>query len=175
MPVGNSADSTTPAASVEPGPDVRLDNERPGHSPAPRATTSLDTPNRVWGRRDLVWRRDGDDWIICHPGSVPLFRVVRDTRFREMWRIAHAGDHLSDLANITRARDGAASRALAILNRPHAAQETPLAWPPIAQSERAAIQAAERLDRASEPARRLCDQPRPREATRARRSPRKQR
>src|SRR5258708_298716 len=79
---------------------------------------------RVWGRRDLVWHRDGDDLVICHHGSAPLLRVVRDTRFREMWRIADAGDRLSDLANITRARDGATSRALAILNRPTKAQET---------------------------------------------------
>jgi hypothetical protein len=79
---------------------------------------------RVWGRRDLVWRRNGDDWVICHYRSTPLLRVVRDTRFREMWRIAHAGDRLSDLTNLTRARDGATSWALAILNRPAKAQET---------------------------------------------------
>jgi hypothetical protein len=141
MTSAHGADSTTLAASVEPGPDVRLDDERQGHSAASQAVASLNTPNRVWGRRDLVWRRDGNGWVICHHRS-PLLRVARDTQFRNMWRIAHAGDRLSDLTNLTRARDGAASRALAILNRPCMAQETRHEWPPVGETELAATPVA---------------------------------
>ena len=49
-----------------------------------------------------------------------------------MWRVARHG-WLSDLANLTRVRDCAASMALAILNRPKTAQETPTKAPPVRQ------------------------------------------
>jgi hypothetical protein len=84
----NGASSATPAASTEPWPNVRLDDEHSCHNAASRPVASL---------------------LIA-----PLLRVVSDIRLRSLCHIAEVGDHPPDLTKLAHTRDG----ALAIPMRP---------------------------------------------------------
>ena len=66
-------------------------------------------------RNDLRW-----NGLALHFGrhTKPLSTVVPDDRWPGMWRIRHHDGILSDLLNLTRARDAATSIALAYLNYP---------------------------------------------------------
>jgi hypothetical protein len=66
-------------------------------------------------RRHLAWVRDGAAWVVRHSGT-ELARVVPDEKYPGMWRVRSDG-RLSDMVNLTRAKDAAATMALAILNR----------------------------------------------------------
>jgi hypothetical protein len=46
-----------------------------------------------------------------------LLHVVKDEKYPNMWRIKMPNGKLSDMANLTWARDGAQSVALGILNK----------------------------------------------------------
>ena len=87
------------------------------------------------GRRDLKWRDDGDGLVLRHGRSV-LLHVVPDARWPGMWRIRRHDGRLSDMLNISRAKDAARSIALAELNR----QETLVAAPPVRFGDGVAVQ-----------------------------------
>jgi hypothetical protein len=70
----------------------------------------------IYGRSHLRWGRDGAAWVVSH-GGAELARVVPDEKYRGMWRVRSPEGRLSDMANITWAKDAAAAMALAILNR----------------------------------------------------------
>jgi hypothetical protein len=97
------------------------------------------------GNHDLIWR--GDD--LC-AGSRRLVSIVPDKTWPSMWRVRQ-GDKLSDMTNITRARDAARAVALAILNGAPEGEERPLAAPPMRSStSRVAPIPTNRKERASE-------------------------
>jgi len=77
----------------------------------------------IVGRKRLAWHR-----LALHFGRArsPLMRVVPEPRWPGMWRVRHADDALSDMVNLSRAKDAAMSLALARLNQ---AQETGASGP----------------------------------------------
>jgi hypothetical protein len=101
-----------------------------------------DSGARVKGRQDLTWRRDADSWIVSVQ-QVRMFRVVPDEQFAEMWRVVDEHGHLSERANLARAKDAAASMALAILNRDRKTEETAHGGQGIASNDPAATPLAE--------------------------------
>jgi hypothetical protein len=52
----------------------------------------------------LAWRRDGDDWILL-AGRRRLGRVVPDSKYPGMWRSVKPGGQLSDIANLSWAKN----------------------------------------------------------------------
>jgi hypothetical protein len=70
-----------------------------------------------YSRRHLQWVRDGAAWVVRN-GGTELVRVVPDEKYPGMWRVRSPDGRLSDMANITWAKDAAATMALAVLNRP---------------------------------------------------------
>jgi hypothetical protein len=69
-----------------------------------------------YSRRHLKWVRDGSAWVVRH-GRTELARAVPDDKHPGMWRVRSAGGSWSDIINLPRAKDAAASIALAVLNR----------------------------------------------------------
>jgi hypothetical protein len=69
-----------------------------------------------YSRRHLQWVRDGAAWVVRNGGS-ELVRVVPDEKYPGMWRVRSPDGRLSDMANITWAKDAAVTMALAVLNR----------------------------------------------------------
>jgi hypothetical protein len=95
----------------------------------------------VFGRRDLTWHgeRDGP-LVLCRTGSSAILaRVVADGVYPSMWRVKLPSGKLSDMTNLTRAKDAAMSIALAILNREQKAQETASEAPPTAPNDFVAL------------------------------------
>ena len=58
----------------------------------------------------LAWRRDGDDWILL-AGRRRLGRVVPDSKYPGMWRSVKSDGQLSDLANLSWAKNAVLSAA----------------------------------------------------------------
>lgn len=61
---------------------------------------------------DLYWTRDGDGWVL-KLGRRKLGRVFPDSRYPGMWRSRRADGRLSDMANVSWAKNavlGAAER-----------------------------------------------------------------
>jgi hypothetical protein len=67
-------------------------------------------------RSHLNWTR-GAKCFALHVGRSrkPLLHVVSDNQWPHMWRIRHRDNSVSDLLNLTRAKDAAQSHALAEL------------------------------------------------------------
>jgi hypothetical protein len=63
----------------------------------------------------LSWSRDGVAWVVCHRRT-ELVRVVPDAKYPGMWLVRHLDCRLSDIVNLSRAKDAAASLALRVLN-----------------------------------------------------------
>ena len=60
-------------------------------------------------------------------------RIAADETYTGMWRVIRTDGSLSDMANLTRARDAALAQALRDLNH----KETPSEAPPMSQNEAA--------------------------------------
>jgi hypothetical protein len=69
-----------------------------------------------YSRRHLTWTRHDAAWVVRHSGT-ELTRVVPDKKYPGMWRVRSSDGRLSDMLNLTRAKDAAATMALAVLNR----------------------------------------------------------
>ena len=78
----------------------------------------------VFGHDDLTWRGH-----VLRAGRVKLAEIKPDPVWPGMWRVVTPSG-VSDLANLSRARDAALALALAILNKKRA-EETPLGGPPV--------------------------------------------
>ncbi len=87
--------------------------ERMGDAPAYEKRQS------GYDRMDLTWRACSCGSYALHAAGITdaILHVVPDAKHAAMWRIAHPDGHLSDIVNLTRAKDAAASVALGILNR----------------------------------------------------------
>jgi hypothetical protein len=77
------------------------------------------------GRDRLMWRHTTDRrLLLCHGrGRNPLVTVEPDSKYTGMYRIRFPDGSLSDMVNLTRAKDAALAFALQALNCE--AQETP--------------------------------------------------
>jgi hypothetical protein len=83
-----------------------------------RHTTSTKTTRRVEGRDRLSWRQDGDCFALYRDRAArPMLRVVPDATYPGIWRVRWPDGRLSDMVNLTRAKDAAVSLALRLLNR----------------------------------------------------------
>lgn len=76
----------------------------------------MDTSNRVGivGRNKLNWRKTADGYALDF-GQSPMLKIVPDKVWPGMWRILHR-DCLSDMVNLSRAKDAGFSIALGVLN-----------------------------------------------------------
>jgi hypothetical protein len=79
------------------------------NSAAPPSATSS-RRGHIFASSELTWHGDK----LCLGGKV-LVVVVSDENYPGMWRL-QAGVQLSDMVNLSRARDAARSAALALLN-----------------------------------------------------------
>jgi hypothetical protein len=74
--------------------------------------------SKVYGRHELTWRTlpDGSYALHCYGRRRAMLYVVPDERYDSMWRVRTLGSQVSDMANLSRAKDGAAQVELSILN-----------------------------------------------------------
>jgi hypothetical protein len=80
--------------------------------------------NNIVGRDRLHWRHADDHWHLYHASSpTPLLTVEPDATYAGMYRIRFPDGRLSDMVNLTRAKDAACVLALRSLNS--AVQEPP--------------------------------------------------
>ena len=84
------------------------------------------TPAAIVGRDRLFWRSDGQRlWLFHRTSHCPLIGVEPDSKYPKMFRVRYRDGALSDMVNLTRAKDAAIAIALRSLNS--GAQESPLA------------------------------------------------
>jgi hypothetical protein len=72
----------------------------------------------TYSTQDLTWTKCQQGWALyCVGRKEPVLHVIPDEKYPGlMWRIRRLEGPLSDMVNLTRARDGAISVALGILN-----------------------------------------------------------
>jgi hypothetical protein len=61
-------------------------------------------------RRTYEWRQTGQTWELTTAGQT-VAQVVPDEKYPGMWRVDLGDDPLSDMVNLTRAKDAALSLA----------------------------------------------------------------
>jgi hypothetical protein len=74
------------------------------------------------GRNDVRWNWQGPRLYI---GTKTVAVIVPDTVYAGMWRIRRADGSLSDMANLTRARDATIAMVLRELNTGKTPSEAP--------------------------------------------------
>lgn len=63
--------------------------------------------------RDFSWKRDSGGWALMRVGRrKPVLHVVPDETWAGMWRVRSPTGRLSDMANLSWARDAALAIAL---------------------------------------------------------------
>ena len=67
----------------------------------------------MYGRENLRW--DGNDLYLGRSSNL-LCSVVPDERYAGMWRVKYTDGRMSDMVNLSRARDAAISSSLSKLN-----------------------------------------------------------
>jgi hypothetical protein len=78
----------------------------------------------ITGRDRLTWRKDGARLLLYHGSDPnPLAAVEPDAKYPFLSRVRYPDGQLSDMVNLTRAKDAACWFALRSLNSPP--QETP--------------------------------------------------
>lgn len=124
----------------------------------PRSNLSCSAPaydkKSITGRDRLTWRKDGVRLLLYH-GSDPnlLAAVEPDAKYPFLYRIRYPDGHLSDMVNLTRAKDAACWFALRSLNsRP---QETPSEGPQARKKAEAVGDIGQSSNRAQRPRRGL--------------------
>jgi hypothetical protein len=61
--------------------------------------------------RELAWKRDGADWVLHHRRR-RMGRVTPDSAVPGMYRVVLSRDRLSDMANLSWAKDAALAAAI---------------------------------------------------------------
>ena len=69
----------------------------------------------MFGRQDLIW--DGSQLQLFSNLSLVLASIELDQIRPGKWRVRLPDGHLTDMVNLSRAQDAAASLALSVLNR----------------------------------------------------------
>jgi hypothetical protein len=104
-----------------------------------------------YDRGDFTWRwhQDGTWSLHVEGRRCAVLDVVRDETHPQMWRIRCPDDRLSDIVNLSRAKDAAISVALGILNR---SRESAPVTPPMRQNESPTTLVPSDSENAPEPA-----------------------
>jgi hypothetical protein len=66
---------------------------------------------------DLYWTRDGDGWVL-KLGRRKLGRVFPDSKYPGMWRSRRGDGRLSDMANLSWAKDAVLAAAERDIEQP---------------------------------------------------------
>jgi hypothetical protein len=67
----------------------------------------------IYGRKDFSWHEQWDGWALHAIGHrSAIVHVVSDRGWPGMWRIRHPDGRLSDMANLSWAKDGAIAVAM---------------------------------------------------------------
>ena len=69
----------------------------------------------MYDRQDLIW--DGSQPRLFSSHGVGLASIEPDQTKPGMWRVRLPDGHLTDMFNVSRAKDAAASLALGVLNQ----------------------------------------------------------
>ena len=69
----------------------------------------------MFGRQDLIW--DGSQLQLLSNRSLVRASIEPDQTKPGMWRVRLPDGHLTDMFNVSRAKDAAASLALGVLNQ----------------------------------------------------------
>jgi hypothetical protein len=71
----------------------------------------------IYGRNDFTWGEHPDGWALLAMGHRDaIVRIVPDGTRPGMWRIRHPGGRLSNMANLTWAKDRAIAVAMRLLD-----------------------------------------------------------
>jgi hypothetical protein len=62
-------------------------------------------------RSQLKWKRDGSDWVLLR-GRRRMGRVTPDGKHPGMWRSPKSGGRVSDMANLSWAKDAVVAEAI---------------------------------------------------------------
>jgi hypothetical protein len=88
---------------------------------------------------ELNWRKGAYGFTLhLRQAKSPLLHVVPDDTYSGMWRIRLSDGRLTDMVNLTRAKDAGLSVALASLNTQKDYRESPPVAPPMRSKRRAA-------------------------------------
>ncbi len=138
------------------GPRFQLNSDRASRAgkSVPCSKVSCSAPacdkKSVIGRDRLAWRKDGVRLLLYH-GSDPnlLASVEPDAKYPFLFRVRYPDGHLSDVVNLTRAKDAACWVALRSLNsRP---QEKPVGGPQARKEAEAVGDIGQSANRAQRP------------------------
>lgn len=67
----------------------------------------------VWNSQEFEWNGNG----LCLLGrKAPVVTIVNDPQYPSMWRVQRPDGSLSDMVNLTRARDAARLLAARVMN-----------------------------------------------------------
>lgn len=115
-----------------------------------RCATLAPDKKSITGRDRLTWREDGVRLLLYHgSGRSPLAIVEPNAKYPFLYRIRYPDGHLSDMVNLTRAKDAACWFALRSLN---SSPEEPLAQ---GSQARKKAELGESVNRAQRPRRGL--------------------
>jgi hypothetical protein len=119
-----------------------------------RCSTVASDKRSITGRDRLTWRKDGVRLLLFHGSDQnPLAIVEPDAKYPFLYRIRYPDGRLSDMANLTRAKDAACWFALRSLNS--GPQETPSEGPQARKKAEAVGSVSQSANRAQQPRRRL--------------------
>jgi hypothetical protein len=91
-----------------------------------RVPPTSQKPKTIVGHDRLKWRHADDRWFLFHGNNRnPLISIEPDSKYAGMYRLRFQEGGLSDMVNLTRAKDAAIALALRSLNS--GAQEAPQA------------------------------------------------
>jgi hypothetical protein len=62
-------------------------------------------------RSQLRWKPDGSDWVLLH-GRRRMGRVTPDHQYVGMWRLPKSGGRVSDVVNLSWAKDAVMAEAI---------------------------------------------------------------
>jgi hypothetical protein len=122
--VSKSSRGTSAGSSVAAHPCISRPTPSPTARPgkrlqqrSPQRFSPLKTGTDMYGRPELTWRKSEEGWSLhCEGRRGAILHIVRDAVYPGMWRVKRPDVSLSDMANLSWARDGAIAIALGILN-----------------------------------------------------------
>jgi len=125
-PFSTAAGTRSRVPAEVPGETAFIFQTRPGHCAGSFhfiGAYSMTQEEEYTIRSQLKWKRDGSDWVLLR-GRRRMGRVTPDVQYAGMWRSPKSGGRVSDMANLSWAKDAGMTegiRELAWKTRQHAA------------------------------------------------------